>query len=100
MPMKFDFKQKIYTFQDAVLRPRPFAFWAKPKANKLSVKRSRYLGGDNEVIWDVKKDGCGVSDHIEMAGFYSSSIISYGNDKAGRLRLNEASYRSDLAFSA
>ncbi len=87
MPMKIDFKQKIYTFHDAALRPSPFAFWAKPKANKLSVKRSRYLGEDNEVIWDVKKDGCGISDHIEMAGFYSSSIISYGNDKAGRLRL-------------
>lgn len=36
---------------------------------------------------EYKNDGCGVSDHIEMAGFYASSIISYGNDKAGRLRL-------------
>lgn len=87
MPMKTDLKQKIYAFHDLALRPSPFASWAKPKANMLSVKRSRYLGDNSEVLWNIKNDGCGVSDHIEMAGFYASSIISYGNDKAGRLRL-------------
>jgi len=85
--MKNSVKQKIYAFHDSALRPAPFAAWAKPKANQLNVKRSRRLGDDNEVIWDIGKDGCNVSDHIEMAGFYASSIISYGNDKNGRLRL-------------
>lgn len=32
-----------------------------------------------KIYYDTKQ--------FEMAGFYSSSIISYGNDKAGRLRL-------------
>lgn len=85
--MKNDFKQKIYELHDSVLRPMPFALWARPKADMLNVKRSRFLGENNEVLWNIKKDGNNVSDHIEMSGFYSSSIISYGNDKNGRLRL-------------
>ncbi len=87
MQIRNDLKQKIYSIHDAVLRPKPFADWAKPKASELNAKRTRYLGDNQEVIWDIKKDGCNLSDHIEMAGFYSSSIISYGNDEAGRLRL-------------
>lgn len=87
MPMKNNLKQKIYSIHDAALRPKPFADWAKPKASELNAKRTRYLGDHQEVIWDIKKDGCNLSDHIEMAGFYSSSIISYGNDSSGRLRL-------------
>ena len=85
--MKNDFKQKIYELHDSALRPMPFALWARPKEDMLNVKRSRFLGENNEVLWNIKKDGFGVSDHIEMAGFYSSSIVSYGNDKRGRLRL-------------
>lgn len=85
--MKSSIKQKIYEFHDSSLRAKPFAVWARPKASELNVKRTRYLGTDNEVVWDIKKDGYCVSDHIEMAGFYSSAIISYGNDSKGRLRL-------------
>lgn len=85
--MKNSLKQKIYELHDALLRPKPFAHWAKPKASELNVKRTRYLGKDNEVVWDIKKDGVAVSDHIEMSGFYASSIISYGNDSKGRLRI-------------
>lgn len=85
--MKNNFKQTLYKFHDLALRPKPFADWAKPKASELNVKRARYLGDDNEVVWDIKKDGYGVSDHIELSGFYASAIISYGNDHAGKLRL-------------
>jgi len=85
--MRNNLKRKIYEFHDLLLRPKPFAYWAKPKASKLNVKRTRSLGKDKEVVWDIKKDGFGVSDHIEMSGFYSSSIISYGNDNKGRLRI-------------
>ncbi|MDE6470085.1 MAG: hypothetical protein K2L19_03580 [Eubacterium sp.] len=80
-------KQKLYTIHDAVMRPTPFALWARPRASEINARRTRLLGDDNEVIWDIKKDGYGVSDHIEMAGFLASAIISYGNDKEGRLRL-------------
>ena len=41
----------------------------------------------NEVIWDIGADGANVSDHIEMAGYYVSAIISYGSDENGELRL-------------
>jgi len=85
--MKNSLKRKLYEFHDNSLTPKPFAKWARPKASELNIKRTRYLGKNNEVIWDIKKDGYAVSDHIEMAGFYSSSIISYGNDSKGRLRL-------------
>lgn len=87
MQMKSNFKQKLYCFHDSSLRPKPFASWARPRASQLNDKRSRSLGNNKEVIWNIKNDGCNVSDHIEMAGFYSSAIISYGNDKNGKLRL-------------
>ncbi|MDE5983926.1 MAG: hypothetical protein K2H13_01555 [Eubacterium sp.] len=80
-------KQKLYSMHDFLLRPMPFASWAKPKASEINAHRTRFLGDDNEVVWNIKKDGYSVSDHIEMAGFLASAIISYGNDKEGRLRL-------------
>lgn len=85
--MKNNFLQNLYQFHDSSLRAKPFAAWARHNSSALHAKRTRYLGDHDEVIWDIKKDGCGVSDHIEMAGFYASAIISYGNDNAGRLRL-------------
>lgn len=39
------------------------------------------------MIWDIGADGAKVSDHIEMAGYYVSAIISYGSDENGELRL-------------
>lgn len=39
------------------------------------------------MIWQIENDGTNASDHIEMSGFYASSIISYGNDSSGRLHL-------------
>lgn len=85
--MKNSIIRKIYNFHDAALRPEPFASWARSKSSELDVKRTKYLGEDREVIWDIKNDGYEVSDHIEMAGFYVSAIISYGNDSEGKLRL-------------
>lgn len=43
--------------------------------------------GNQEVIWDIAKDNGKAADHIEMAGFYASAIISYGKNKDGELKL-------------
>lgn len=57
------------------------------KKEDLNIPRTKYLNSNNEVIWQIKKDGVNTSDHIEMSGFYASAIICYGNDKNSRLRL-------------
>lgn len=87
MLMKSNILNHLCHFHDSALRPKPFAGWARSKSSELDVKRTRYLGENQEVIWDIKADGYEVSDHIEMAGFYVSAIISYGNDSEGRLRI-------------
>lgn len=59
-----------------------FASWAlmsKPFKNK-----KHYLL-DNKICFDVK-DSEDYTNHIEMSGFYCSSIISYGSDENGIVR--------------
>lgn len=85
--MGSNINKSLYNIHEKIFKPKPFASWARPKANELNIRRTRTLGTDKEVIWDIKADGGNCSDHIEMAGFFSSSIISYGNDKKGCLRL-------------
>lgn len=80
-------KNKIYEIHNSLFHPSPFASWAKPKKEKLNIPRTKILGNNDEVIWQIKKDGVNASDYIEMSGFYASAIISYGNDSNGRLRL-------------
>ncbi|MGN0521720.1 MAG: hypothetical protein ACI4IQ_03680 [Eubacterium sp.] len=72
----FDFKIKRV--------PAPFfAPWAV--MNKPFTEDKHYLK-DYSVCYDIKS-GEKYSNHIEMSGFYTASIISYGADKAGRLRI-------------
>lgn len=80
-------KDKFFEFHASSLRPRPFARWAMPKKNELYKKTAKHLGENSEVVWKISSDGFGVADHIEMAGFYASAIISYGSDSKGKLRL-------------
>lgn len=85
--MKNNYIDKLYEFRNITLKPPIFAKWAIPAKDELNVKRTRYLGDSGEVVWDIKKDGANVADHIEMAGFYAAAIISYGTDNDGKLRL-------------
>lgn len=78
---------KIYELFSAVLRPASFASWARPKASDLNIPRKRFLNDNNEVVWNIGDESCACADHIEMAGFYASSIISYGKDNRGKLKL-------------
>ncbi|MDE5671543.1 MAG: hypothetical protein K2I14_08830, partial [Eubacterium sp.] len=78
---------KLYELYALFLKPQSFASWAKPKAKDLNIPRKRYLNDYNAVVWNIGKETGSCADHIEMAGFYSSSIISYGRNNKGRLRL-------------
>ena len=80
-------KNALYERYTRSCRPQYFASWAKPKASELNILRHRHLGGNKEVIWDIAKDSGKAADHIEMAGFYASAIISYGKNKDGELKL-------------
>ena len=77
----------LYTLYANLMKPQSFAAWAKPKAEDLNIPRKRYLNDDNAVVWNIGDEAGSCADHIEMAGFYSSTIISYGKDKKGRLKL-------------
>lgn len=61
-----------------------FAKWAR--ITKPFEVEKHHIGGDKSIIFDVKK-GESYSNHIEMAGFYCSSIVSYGCDHKAKLRL-------------
>lgn len=80
-------QNKVLEYFSSSIKALPFAKWARPKQTELNLKRTRTLGENSEVIWNIASDGVGVSDHIEMAGFYVSAIISYGSDENGELRL-------------
>lgn len=80
-------KNALYERYTRSCRPQYFASWAKPKASELNILRHRHLDGNQEVIWGIAKDNGKAVDHIEMAGFYASAIISYGKNKDGELKL-------------
>lgn len=56
--------------------------WAKIKPNNDNYN---HLIRNKEIIW--LPDNLPYYDHIEMSGFYTSAIISYGADDNGYLRL-------------
>lgn len=64
------------------MRLQFFATWAK--MNKQFDGQKHYLS-DNAICYDANCEE--YANHIEMAGFYCSSIISYGIKKDGTLRL-------------
>lgn len=60
-----------------------FAKWAK--LNNPFKSEKHYLK-NNKICYDVKQ-GLSYANHIETAGFYCASIISYGSDKNANLRI-------------
>lgn len=64
-------------------RIRFFAPWANFKSGGVSQSHE-LLGG---AVAHKAEDGKEYSNHIEMAGFYASSIVSYGNTDKGELRI-------------
>ena len=60
-----------------------FAKWAR--LNTPFTKEKHYLK-NNKICYDIV-EGKEYANHIEMAGFYCASIISYGADSDGNLRL-------------
>lgn len=68
--------------------PSPFADWAKPAVKHLNDKRAKTLCPDCSVLWDIGKENGACSDHMEMSGFRSSSIVCAGKDRKGHLLLH------------
>lgn len=60
-----------------------FADWAVIDKNDTTAKHS--IDGSDIVY--LRKTNEAYANHIEMAGFFCSSIISYGHDKKGILKL-------------
>lgn len=59
-------RKKLYELHSNLFRPSPFAAWAKPKKADLNIARTKHLDNNNEVIWQIKKDGVNTANHIEI----------------------------------
>ena len=71
-------KTLIDYLTERIMNEPAFPKWAIAKGNDLNPKRMRTLGANGEAIWHMDKETEAASDHIEMSGFSSSAIISYG----------------------
>ena len=67
---------------------RAFPRWAKPSQTEIATARKKTLTPDGTVLWQIGEENGAVSDHVEMSGLQSSSIICYGKDRNGVLRIN------------
>lgn len=72
-------------FYSKMMRPPAFAAWAKPSVKHMSDPRIKTLLPDKSVLWEIGRETGACSDHIEMSGFRSSSIICIGKNAAGKL---------------
>ena len=70
-------------FQIARRRTPYFARWAK--MTKPFIVEKHTLEG-KKICYSIQKDKEYAND-LEMAGFYAASIISYGADSSGNLRI-------------
>lgn len=70
------------------LRPPAFAVWARPSVKHMSDPRIKKLLKNKSVLWEIGSENGACSDHIEMSGFQSSSIICVGKDRRNRLLLH------------
>lgn len=82
-------KTLIDYLTERIMNEPAFPKWAIAKGNDLNPKRMRTLGANGEAIWHMDKETEAASDHIEMSGFSSSAIISYGRGEDGSLLLNK-----------
>ena len=69
-------------------RDKTFPEWCDTGSSSYAGLRHT-LDKDNVVVWNVKDDkNLPHYDHIEMSGFFTSGIISYGVDGSGKLKIN------------
>lgn len=77
----------LFKIYEGVLRASYFAPWARPSRSDLNAPRKKFLSDDESVVWNIGDEDGACADHIEMAGFFASAILSYGKDKGGALRI-------------
>lgn len=81
MNLKIQLRNKVF-------KPQAFAAWARPSVKSMSDSRIKTLAPDKGVLWEIGRERGKCSDHIEMSGFQSSSIICAGKSRGGSLRLH------------
>lgn len=74
-------------FIKADLRQNAFAVWAKAPAWRLNDGRYKTLCENKAVLWEIGRENGVCSEHMEMSGFQSSSIVCAGKDTRGGLLL-------------
>lgn len=79
------FKVKL---RNKVFKPAAFAAWATPCVKAISDSRIKKLLDDKGVLWEIGRESGACSDHMEMSGFQSSSILCAGKNTAGKLLLH------------
>lgn len=81
------------TFFDKILMGRYkqsfFPLWAIGSSKTLFKESNRSLADDKTVVWDINRESPKSSDHIEMSGFFTSAIISYGKDSNNCLKIRK-----------
>lgn len=84
-----DFKlEDINNIKKQMARPSTFPSWCNTGSSVNDVLR-HHLNDEEEVVWDVSSDNrLPHYDHIEMSGFFTSGIISYGVQEDKSLILN------------
>ena len=76
------FKVKL---RNKVFKPAAFAAWAMPGVKAMNDSRIKKLLDDKGVLWEIGRESGACSDHMEMSGFQSSSIICAGKSASGKL---------------
>lgn len=88
--LKFERKINNIIFYNSDKKYPVFARWAKLKA---VGKRKKRLDDGKTLIWDIGEEAGAVYDHIEMTGFHSSLVLSYGKNAKG-----DAKYLRHVVF--
>ncbi len=76
---------------DCLLKPPYFPVWCDTGAASVSKDEAarHTLCENGSLLWNARNDTrLPYADHVEMSGFYSSAIISYGASTEGKLRVH------------
>lgn len=77
---------KLYPLiKHKILNSFAFAVWAKPSVKHMSDGRIKKLCTDKSVLWEIGRESGACSDHMEMSGFRSDSILCVGKSASGKL---------------
>ena len=80
---------KLYPLiKHKILNSFAIAVWAKPSVKHMSDGRIKKLCTDKSVLWEIGREPGACSDHMEMSGFRSDSILCVGKSASGKLLMH------------